>query len=145
MTKALKEEREMTLAAELYEMMSQGWTDEEAHRKQEAFFERIGNAAEGLTHAEVWNVWSNAWKYEIDGAPKQTMFAIVPCRWEDVPGDSAPVFYAKSIHDVLDQIYLAKWPDWYTIEEYTANEDGDFLDGSDFDTFDNFTKRFTER
>ena len=60
----LKEEREMTLAAELYEMIAQGWTDEEAHRKQEAFFERIGNAAEGLTHADVWNVWSNALKYD---------------------------------------------------------------------------------
>ena len=47
------------LAGELFEMVSLGWTDEEARADEDAFFERIGDYAEGLTKEEVWSVWEN--------------------------------------------------------------------------------------
>ena len=47
------------LAGELREMISLGWTDEEARADEDAFFERIGDYAEGLTKGDVWDVWNN--------------------------------------------------------------------------------------
>lgn len=47
------------LAGELREMISLGWTDEEARADEDAFFERIGDYAEGLTKEEVWDTWNN--------------------------------------------------------------------------------------
>lgn len=55
-----KERLEMDCAAEMYEMIAPGWTDEEAREKPEAFLERVG--AEGLTAEEVWKVWEYVWQ-----------------------------------------------------------------------------------
>lgn len=52
-------EKEMILADELREMIALGWTDEEAHADTAAFFERIGDAAEGLAEETIWSVWKN--------------------------------------------------------------------------------------
>lgn len=48
------------LAGELFEMIALGWTDENARENKEAFFDRIGDYAEGLSEEEVWEVWENA-------------------------------------------------------------------------------------
>ena len=56
--------RQELLAGELFEMKALGWTDEEARANEEAFFERIGEYAHGLTKEEVWEVWQNVWEYE---------------------------------------------------------------------------------
>ena len=56
--------RQELLAGELFEMKALGWTDEEARADEEAFFERIGHYADGLTKEEVWEVWQNVWEYE---------------------------------------------------------------------------------
>ena len=48
---------EENLAGELSEMIAFGWTDEEAKADMDAFFERIGTYAIGLTEEEVWKVW----------------------------------------------------------------------------------------
>ena len=50
---------EENLAGELSEMIAFGWTDEEAKADKDAFFERIGHYANGLTEEEVWEVWQN--------------------------------------------------------------------------------------
>ena len=50
---------EENLAGELSEMIAFGWTDEEAKADKDAFFERIGTYANGLTEEEVWKVWQN--------------------------------------------------------------------------------------
>ena len=55
---------EEMLAGELFEMIALGWTDEEAKADKDAFFERIGHYALGLTKEEVWEVWQNVWEYE---------------------------------------------------------------------------------
>ena len=55
-----KNKREELLAGELFEMIALGWTDEEAREKEKAFFERIGDYAEGFTKEEVWEIWENA-------------------------------------------------------------------------------------
>ena len=55
---------EEMLAGELFEMIALGWTDEEAKADKDAFFERIGHYANGLTEEEVWEVWHNAWEIE---------------------------------------------------------------------------------
>jgi len=41
-------------------MIALGWTDEEARENKEAFFDRIGDYAEGPSEEEVWEVWENA-------------------------------------------------------------------------------------
>ena len=56
------------LAGELFEMVSLGWTDEEARADEDAFFERIGDYAEGLTREEVWDVWNNVITVVEEGA-----------------------------------------------------------------------------
>lgn len=55
-----KSRQEELLAGELFEMIALGWTDEEARENEEAFFERIGDYAEGFTKEEVWEIWENA-------------------------------------------------------------------------------------
>jgi len=55
-----KSRQEELLAGELFEMIALGWTDEEAKGNKEAFFDRIGDYAEGLSEEEVWEVWENA-------------------------------------------------------------------------------------
>ena len=55
----IKDRAEELLAGELYEMVALGWTDEEARENEDAFFERIGDYADGLTKEEVWQVWEN--------------------------------------------------------------------------------------
>ena len=54
-----KDRIEENLAGELSEMIAFGWTDEEAKADKDAFFERIGTYANGLTEEEVWEVWQN--------------------------------------------------------------------------------------
>ena len=55
-----KNKQEELLAGELFEMIALGWTDEEARENEEAFFERIGDYADGFTKEEVWEIWENA-------------------------------------------------------------------------------------
>lgn len=55
-----KDRRSELLAGEIFEMISLGWTDEEARENEEAFFERIGDYAEGFAKEEVWEIWENA-------------------------------------------------------------------------------------
>ena len=55
-----KNRQEELLAGELFKMIALGWTDEEAREDEEAFFERIGDYAEGFTKEEVWEIWENA-------------------------------------------------------------------------------------
>jgi hypothetical protein len=55
-----KDRRSELLAREIFEMISLGWTDEEAREAEDAFFERIGDYAEGFSKEEVWEVWKNA-------------------------------------------------------------------------------------
>ena len=55
-----KSRQEELLAGELFEMIALGWTDEEARENKEAFFERIGDYADGFTKEEVWEIWENA-------------------------------------------------------------------------------------
>ena len=55
-----KNRQEELLAGELFEMIALGWTDGEARENEEAFFERIGDYAEGFTKEEVWEIWENA-------------------------------------------------------------------------------------
>ena len=55
-----KDRRSELLAGELFEMIAFGWTDEEARAAEDAFFERIGDYAEGFTKEEVWEIWENA-------------------------------------------------------------------------------------
>ena len=47
------------LAGEMFEMVSLGWTDEEAKADKEAFFDRLGDYTDGLTDEEVWQTWAN--------------------------------------------------------------------------------------
>lgn len=54
-----KDRKEELLAVELYEMVALGWTDEEARENEDAFFDRIGDYADGLTKEEVWEVWEH--------------------------------------------------------------------------------------
>lgn len=65
-----KDRRSELLAGELFEMIALGWTDEEAREDENAFFERIGNYADGFTKEEVWEVWENAIEITQKGAEK---------------------------------------------------------------------------
>lgn len=56
---AIKDGLEQDLAGELREMISLGWTDEEAKDDPEAFLDRIGEYKEGLTEDDIWRVWAN--------------------------------------------------------------------------------------
>lgn len=56
---AIKGGLEQDLAGELREMISLGWTDEEAKDDPEAFLDRIGEYKEGLTEEDIWKVWAN--------------------------------------------------------------------------------------
>ena len=55
-----KDRRSELLAGELFEMIAFGWTTEDARGNEEAFFDRIGDYAEGFSKEEVWEVWENA-------------------------------------------------------------------------------------
>lgn len=65
-----KDRRSELLAGEIFEMISLGWTDEEAREDEDAFFDRIGDYAEGLTKEEVWEIWENAIEITQKGAEK---------------------------------------------------------------------------
>jgi hypothetical protein len=56
--------------------------------------------------------------------------------------DYKQVFTSQSIGAILDKLEeLNADDDHFSIEEYTATEDGDFIEGSDYDTPSNFKKR----
>ena len=59
---AIKDGLEQDLAGELREMISLGWTDEEAQDDEDAFLDRIGEFAEGLDEDDVWRVWRQVWE-----------------------------------------------------------------------------------
>lgn len=63
-----RDSRQEALAGELSEMFALGWTDEEARADKEAFFERIGDYANGLTEEEIWEVWQNVLDYHEEQA-----------------------------------------------------------------------------
>lgn len=56
--------------------------------------------------------------------------------------DYKQIFTSQSIGAILDKLdALNADDDHFSIEEYTAAEDGDFIEGSDYDTPSNFKKR----
>ena len=56
--------------------------------------------------------------------------------------DYKQIFTSQSAGAVLDKLEELKADDdHFSIEEYTAAEDGDFIEGSDYDTPSNFKKR----
>lgn len=57
-----KEQALMELAGEMNEMIALGWEEEEAHEDEDAFLERLGDYAEGLTLEEIWQTWKNVWE-----------------------------------------------------------------------------------
>ena len=57
-----KEQALMELADEMNEMIALGWEEEEAHEDEDAFLERLGDYAEGLTLEEIWQTWENVWE-----------------------------------------------------------------------------------
>ena len=59
---AIKDGLEQDLAGELREMISLGWTDEEAQDDEDAFLDRIGEFAEGLDEDAVRRVWRQVWE-----------------------------------------------------------------------------------
>ncbi len=60
----MKESKEMALAGELREMIAFGWTDSEAHENEDAFLDRIGEYADGLTKDDIYRVWNIVWEQE---------------------------------------------------------------------------------
>lgn len=62
------EARREYLAGELDEMISLGWTDEEAKEDEDAFFERIGSFADDIPREEVWEIWKNVWEEKMEEA-----------------------------------------------------------------------------
>lgn len=56
--------------------------------------------------------------------------------------DYKQIFTSQSAGAILDKLEeLNADDDHFSIEEYTAAEDGDFIEGSDYDTPSNFRKR----
>ena len=56
--------------------------------------------------------------------------------------DYKQIFTSQSTGAILDKLEeLNADDDHFSIEEYTAAEDGDFIEGSDYDTPSNFRKR----
>ena len=63
-----KERAEMELAGEMREMISLGWTYEEALDDMEGFLERLGEYADGLTEEEILDTWKQVWEQVMEEA-----------------------------------------------------------------------------
>lgn len=73
-------------------------------------------------------------------------YAIINHNIEDAPTNNEDVFFdsqdSEEIIKKLDELEDGNNDmTQYSIEEYTVDEDGDFFEGSDFDTVANFRKR----
>lgn len=69
-------------------------------------------------------------------------YAILRGKIKDVlDGDYEVVFKNQYPEYILSELIMLDDDD-YTVEEYTVDDDGEFLEGSDYDTVDNFKKRF---
>ena len=63
-----KEKLEMELAAEMREMISFGWTYEEALDDMKGFLDRLGEYADGLTEEEILDTWKQVWEQVMEEA-----------------------------------------------------------------------------
>lgn len=69
-------------------------------------------------------------------------YAILRGKIKDVlDGDYDVVFKNQYPEYVLAELVMLD-DDGYTVEEYTVDDDGEFVEGSDYDTVENFKKRF---
>lgn len=73
-------------------------------------------------------------------------YAIISHNIEDAPLNTEDTFFESQdpeeiIRKLNDLEEGGEDMNNYSIEEYTVDEDGDFVDGSDFDTVSNFRKR----
>ena len=69
-------------------------------------------------------------------------YAILRGKIKDVlDGDYDVVFKNKYPEYILSELIMLD-DDNYTIEEYMVDDDGEFVEGSDYDTVENFKKRF---
>ena len=69
-------------------------------------------------------------------------YAILKGKINDVlDGDYDVVFKNQYPEYILAELIVLD-DDNYTVEEYTVDDDGEFLEGSDYDTVENFQKRF---
>lgn len=67
----------------------------------------------------------------------EDMNTIINTKW----GDFYIPFSSTNVKEVVQ--YLKDHPECKTIEEYTADEDGEFIVGSDFDDRESFLSRYT--
>lgn len=66
-------------------------------------------------------------------------------KYQDVDGaDWQYAFTTSSATELASKINELAHPEDYTIEFYSADSDGDFVDGSDFDAPKNFMERLSE-
>lgn len=69
-------------------------------------------------------------------------YAILKGKIKDVlDGDYDVVFKNQYPEYILSELIMLDDDD-YTVEEYTVDDDGEFVEGSDYDTVENFKKRF---
>lgn len=69
-------------------------------------------------------------------------YAILRGKIKDIlDGDYEVVFKNQYPEYILAELVMLDDDD-YTVEEYTVDDDGEFLEGSDYDTVENFKKRF---
>lgn len=69
-------------------------------------------------------------------------YAILKGKIKDVlDGDYDVVFKNQYPEYILSELIMLD-DDNYTVEEYMVDDDGEFLEGSDYDTVENFKKRF---
>lgn len=76
----------------------------------------------------------------------KTMYAIINLPIEEA-GVDAPDYETYTTDSPVDLIAVFEAaghdPADHCIEIYTVDEDGEFVDGSDYDTFENFKKKFS--
>ena len=69
-------------------------------------------------------------------------YAILRGKIKDVlDGDYDVVFKNQYPEYILSELIMLD-DDGYTVEEYMVDDDGEFVEGSDYDTVENFKKRF---
>ena len=73
----------------------------------------------------------------------KTEYAIMRGTIEQVMnGDGEVVFKNEYPEYILNELIMLDDDDNYTVEEYRVDDDGEFYDGSDYDTAQNFRERF---
>lgn len=70
-------------------------------------------------------------------------YAIIRGKIDNVPDDDkVVVFWNRYPEYILSELIMLDDDDEYIVEEYMVDDDGEFVDGSDFDTAENFRNRF---